>query len=257
MNKTRMTVSTTKPAQKGNKGNNSQQGNNGQQGYNGRQGNNGQQGAVNVNGGRGDGGGAAGVNNEQAKSVEFAAKGQVLSNGTMLMVPMKDAMLDAVMPELFDRFEPNLEMNEEAGMACISCFGLCQLYPDGTSAFKLFTPEMDARIMQLAAEAEGGQQQELGQQEAMPRRSRVAVRALLARTACGIVREGEDDFTLHLRVPKAMLAAMQMSFETFAEAEVRKLLAQMAIDREQAAGPRDRRGGLRRDSRGRFVAWKK
>ena len=250
MNKTRMTASTTKPAQKGNKGNNGQQGNNGRQG------------AVNVNGGRGDGGGAAGVNNEQAKSVEFAAKGQVLSNGTMLMVPMKDAMLDAVMPELFDRFEPNLEMNEEAGMSCISCFGLCQLYPDGTSAFKLFTPEMDARIMQLAAEAEGGQQQEEQEQqeqaqEAMPRRSRVAVRALLARTACGIVREGEDDFTLHLRVPKAMLAAMQMSFETFAEAEVRKLLAQMAIDREQVAGPRDRRGGLRRDSRGRFVAWKK
>lgn len=237
MNKTRMTASTTKPAQKGN---------------------NGRQGAVNVNGGRGDGGGAAGVNNEQSKSVEFAAKGQVLSNGTMLMVPMKDVMLDAVMPELFDQFEPNLEMNEEAGMSCISCFGLCQLYPDGTSAFKLFTPEMDARIMQLAAEAQEQQEeQEQQEQEAMPRRSRVAVRALLARTACGIVREGEDDFTLHLRVPKAMLAAMQMSFETFAEAEVRKLLAQMAIDREQAAGPRDRRGGLRRDSRGRFVAWKK
>ena len=56
------------------------------------------------------------------------------------------------------------------------------------------------------------------------------VRALVARTAHGIVREGTDDFTLYVRVPKAYLEALGVSKETFFEAEFEKLMVQCAME---------------------------
>ncbi len=58
----------------------------------------------------------------------------------------------------------------------------------------------------------------------------VPVRALVARTANGIVREGTDDYTLYMRVQKAYLEALGVSKETFFEAEFQKLMVQCAME---------------------------
>ena len=56
------------------------------------------------------------------------------------------------------------------------------------------------------------------------------VRELVARTAHGIVREGADDYTLYIRIPsKAYLEALDVSMETFFEAEFEKLMVQCAM----------------------------
>ena len=56
------------------------------------------------------------------------------------------------------------------------------------------------------------------------------VRELVARTAHGIVREGVDDYTLYIRIPsKAYLEALDVSKETFFEAESEKLMVQCAM----------------------------
>ena len=57
------------------------------------------------------------------------------------------------------------------------------------------------------------------------------VRKLIARTAHGIVREGVDDYTLYIRIPsKAYLEALDVSKETFFEAEFKKLMVQCAME---------------------------
>ena len=57
-----------------------------------------------------------------------------------------------------------------------------------------------------------------------------AVRELVTRTAFGIVREGSDDYTLYMRVPKAYLEALGVSKETFFEAELGKLMIQCTME---------------------------
>ncbi len=57
------------------------------------------------------------------------------------------------------------------------------------------------------------------------------VRTLVARTEHGIVREGVDDYTLYIRIPsKAYLEALDVSKETFFEAEFAKLMVQCCND---------------------------
>lgn len=181
------------------------------------------------------------------KSVEFTGKGTVTGNGMVVTIPGTDLRLDEVMPELFERYEDQLIWDERKGMECISVTGLCHLYPDGSNAFKLFTPEEEERIMGPTTRGE----------RVVPKRSTVAVRALRSRSAFGLVREGADDFTLHVRVPKAVLEALGVSVELFFEAEVEKLLTQMAVDDDYslpAPPPRIKKpAACRRDSRGRFV----
>ncbi len=94
---------------------------------------------------------------------------------------------------------------------------------DGT-ALRL-TPELLARVM-----AVGGRLLP-APEEFRPYHG--PVRALVARTAHGIVREGTDDFTLYVRVPKAYLEALGVSKETFFEAEFEKLMVQCAMRNEE------------------------
>ena len=157
------------------------------------------------------------VNNKR-KEKNFKAKGVVTDEGTVIVMPTKDLFLDETMPKLFDQWEECTQWDDGREMPCISVTGLCHLYPDGSSAFRLYSPEMDRRITELAA------------QEHKPRlHSKVATRTLRARTGCGVVREGEHDLTLYVRVPKELLEALQVSFETYAQNEVQKLMVQCAM----------------------------
>lgn len=61
-------------------------------------------------------------------------------------------------------------------------------------------------------------------------KGRHAVRTKVAETACGIVREGSDDYTVYVRAPKAMLSSLGIDVATFFQAEFEKLMVQMDVD---------------------------
>lgn len=193
------------------------------------------------------------VGERARQEVRYNAVGMITEDGTVVVTPENDLCLEALLPALFERYGEQMAWDADRGMAYIRANGLCHLYADGVSAFALYDPAVELPM------ATAGTVPPTGEEAlARERYSRVPVRALRARTAYGIVREGVDDWTLRVRVPKVWLQALQVPFETFAGCEVKKLLAQLCIDEGHALKPVPPRAqkpaaGHRRDSRGRFV----
>lgn len=180
--------------------------------------------------------------------------------------------------------QPRIVASDERAAVFVYDSGLVKVYPHGLMNLDI-NPELpreyDPRLQTSLARMEGhllvgdlgymrfepstasADEAPAGLQNppaVVPSRGHYTVRAKVAETAHGIIREGADDFTLYMRAPKELLLAEGVSPETFFEAELHKLLSQMAIahnyDMTSPAKPgtsENLRGACRRDSRGRFV----
>lgn len=172
----------------------------------------------------------------------------VYENGIVKVYPHSLLHLD-ITPELHREYDPGLQTSlaELQGRLLVSDLGYMRFEP------------------QQQTQSDSAPGNDTPPTAGIPARGRHVVRVKVAETACGIVREGAEDFTLYMRAPKVMLQALGVSPETYFEAEIYKLLEQMAINRDFRIKPQavdstsqqNLRGARRRDSRGRFVKTEK
>ena len=158
------------------------------------------------------------ANNEKQNRVqELLVEGLTAyrSDGTVAFLPDKPVELDDIWQLTKGCYKIfGWGRNEEAGMNFIALPATIHAYSNGLISIGLYP-------------AEGESEKTPCLLRKTPKRQRKTVRNRVVSSSCGIVREGEKDVTLRIRVSKNDMATSGSTIRELLDREVYKLLSQL------------------------------